>query len=201
MFWHALHCGLAEFGGYEDSRGEIYPYFVPRDALPPDARPVDCWSDQREVRFVQSVDPAIREWTPEYERVMRDDFFRIVRQNPAGTAGLIGRRLWRLMALNPWARHTADSELLPCWTDDLARAIWGVLCVGGLICGLPRRTLLVACGLLPLALPPLLVHSGYIMYNLAGQFPLYLLGIAGARAIQLRFSGRRQTRLAENDPR
>jgi len=178
LLWHPLHCGLAEFGGHTDAAGRLYPYFVPARDLPPDTVPVHAWSDDLQFALARQVNPAIEAASREYEAVIRDDFLRLVREYPLGVAGLMARRAWRVVNLNPRVGHGPDSAVKEDATGPFWRLGWILLVLLGGWLGYLRRELLLVLGLTPLLLPVLLVHSGYTMYNLSAQFPLYLLSLA-----------------------
>lgn len=190
VFWHSFHCGLVEFGGHEDGRFNVYPFFVPAADLPKDARPITRWNDQRQARLAGRIEPGVGHYTTEYESILREDALRIAATYPWGMVKLIARRLWRLTCLNPWQQHTVDSLILRHSSDTAWRLFWLGVCVGGIWAGISRRTVFLCLALLPLLLPPLLVHSGYIMYNMPAQFPLYLFGVCAAVALARRLGGR-----------
>ncbi len=183
LLWHPLHCGLAEFGGHTDAAGRLYPYFVPSSDLPPETVPVHAWSDDLQFALARHVAPGIEAASYEYEAVIREDFLRIVRSYPLGVADLIARRAWRVLNLNPWVGHGPDSAVREDGTGTFWRLGWILLALLGGWLGYPRRALLLVLGLTPLLLPVLLVHSGYAMYNLSAQFPLYLLILAAIHSL------------------
>ncbi len=183
VVWHSLHCGLMEFGGFQDRNHRLYPAFVPPGEVPPDARPIEQWSDHLEFQLARQIDPAVVPCTPQYEAIVRADLVRLCADHPAGVVRLLARRLWRWSCLNPWQKHDAGSLIRDHWTDTVWRLFWAVVWIGGLSVGLPRRAVFLCLAIAPMALPPLLVHSGYLMYNVGGRLPLYLFSVCAAAAV------------------
>lgn len=84
---------------------------------------------------------------------------------------------------SPWQHHDVESLVQPHWTDHAWRIFWLAVCVGGIWAGIPRRALFLCACLLLMVVPVLLVHSGYIMYNISARFPLYLFYGCAACAV------------------
>lgn len=183
VLWHSLHSGLLEFGGHRDAGGHIYPYFVSPTELPPDAEFIPRWSDNMAFDLVSRTRPGIVVYSVEYEEIVRQDVVRVLTQYPLGMARLLGRRLWRVLILNPWQHREPDSLLIAEWFDTPLRIAWLALVAAGLYRGLGTRTLIPIMSLTPLLLPSLLVHSGYLMYNFPGHLVFYLLLACSIRAL------------------
>lgn len=183
ILWHPLHCGLAEFGGHVDANGKLYPYFVPPGDTPSTATAIDAWSDQIQFAMARQEKPDIQLESYEYEALIREDFLRLARSYPLGMAHLVARRAWRVINLNPWVVHRPDSAIEERAVDDLWRAGWLILVLAGAWAGYSRRVLLLGLAGAPLLLPVLLVHSGYVMYNMSAQFSLHLLALAAAHGL------------------
>lgn len=176
-FWHSLYCGLLEFGGYRDPECRIYPYFVPKRDIPANAKKIGWVSDFEGFRFARKVNPAVELCSPEYGGIIKQEFSRIAWKYPLGMIRLMTRRVVRFLFLNPWHYKDKDSSVIRHWTDFFFAGFWSAVFCAGILTGIPRRVVLVFISLLPSALPPLLANSGYIMYNLPGRLPFYLLGV------------------------
>jgi hypothetical protein len=183
VLWHSLHSGLLEFGGHRDAGGHIYPYFVSPAKLPPGAEFVPRWSDNMAFDLVSRTRPGVVVYSAEYEEIVRQDVLRVLTNYPLGITRLLGRRLWRVLILNPWQARGPDSLLISEWFDTPLRIAWLTLVAAGFYRGVGTRTLLSIMALTPLLLPALLVHSGYLMYNFPGHLVFYLLLACSVRAV------------------
>jgi hypothetical protein len=183
VVWHSLHSGLLEFGGHRDADGRIYPYFVPAAEIPAGAEPVARWSDNIAFDLATRTRADVRRFSTEYEAIMRQDVMRVVRRYPAGVARLVARRVWRLLIVNPWQQRDRVSGLIPRWFDTPLRLAWLTVVALGFYKGLGTRALVPIAALTPLAVPPLLVHSGYLMYNFPAHLIFYLLIACSLRVL------------------
>ena len=186
VVWHSLHAGLLEFGGFRDGCGRTYPSTIAINKLPGTAEKLTCWLDSYEIDYARKIDSSVHLFTPGYENILKNEVKRIALAYPRETLMLLMKRLWRFTLLNPWQPHDGSSLTLPSRADPLIRIFLIAVVAAGIIIGLDRKVALMVFGLLPSALPPLLVHSGYIMYNLPGQLPLYILVICSLNAIIMR---------------
>ncbi|MCA9256022.1 MAG: hypothetical protein KDA33_10310, partial [Phycisphaerales bacterium] len=82
VFWHPMHCGLAEFGGHEDAQARLYPWFFNESELPDDAVPVQDWTDERSYRRARALIPNVVVCSPEYDAIMRDDYLALWKAYP-----------------------------------------------------------------------------------------------------------------------
>lgn len=174
VFWHPMHCGLGEFGGYEDAQARLYPWFVPASDLPPDATPIEDWSDDRSFRRVRLIDSNIIKCSPAYESIMRSDYYDNWRRYPVGMVRTYAARLKNVLTLNPAQSHTADSRILRTPADTFALAAFLAMLVIAWRTRLNRRAWLMLAVFSPMLVAPLIAHSGYIMYNAPARLPFYV---------------------------
>jgi hypothetical protein len=173
-FWHPMSCGLAEFGGHEDARARLYPWFVPEADLPTDATPINDWSDERSFRRVRAIDASIPLYSAEYESIMRGDYFDTWRRYPVGMLRTYAARFMNVVTLNPMQAHTADSRIIRTTTDAIAFAAFFVVVIVAWRTRLPRRAWFLLAAFAPMIVAPMIAHSGYIMYNAPARLPFYL---------------------------
>jgi hypothetical protein len=142
--------------------------------LPPGSEYVPRWGDRIMFDLATRTRPGVVIYSAEYEEIIKQDVLRVARDYPVGVIRLIGRRLWRLLILNPWQRVGPTSELRSHWSDTPLRIAW-LTCVAVAFRRFRPRTLVAAVALAPLALPVLLVHSAYLMYNFPAHLLFYVL--------------------------
>lgn len=182
VVWHSIHTGLMEYGGHVDAAGRIYPYFVPESDIPQNSTVATRWSDNYAKDLVSRTRPNVPVYSQEYEDIVRADAMRVISAYPSGVASLVARRLWRFFIVNPWQPTSPVSQLIDRWYDTPLRILWiAVVCIG-LMRGLGGCVLVPLAALLPLAVPPLLVHSGYLMYNFPGHLAVYIAVVCSIAA-------------------
>ena len=91
----------------------------------------------------------------------------------------MGKRIWRISVANPWQSVANDAEVYfrePL--DTLFRLLWLIpFLLVAFSQERKNRHWLILLAALPLAIPVLLVHSGYLKYNISIQVVLLLLGV------------------------
>ncbi len=177
VFWHPLHCGLAEFGGHEDAQARLYPWFVPAADLPANAIPIDDWTDDRSFRRARQIIPDVKTCSAEYDAIMRDDYVDLWRKYPTGLLQTYGIRLANVFTLNPMHAHTTASRIVPSTTDRVLLIGWIATMLAAVLLRAPNRTWFLLVALSPMLIPPIIAHSGYIMYNAPARLPLYIFAL------------------------
>lgn len=177
VFWHPLHCGLAEFGGHEDAQARLYPWFVPAADLPTDAVAIDDWTDDRSFRRARHVIPNIKTCSAEYDAIMREDYFDVWRRYPAGMLQTYAMRLANVVTPNPMHAYTTASRIVPTSADRFLLIGSLALIIAAWRLRVPTRAWIFAIALSPMLIPPIIAHSGYIMYNAPARLPLYIFAL------------------------
>ncbi|MCB9854464.1 MAG: hypothetical protein H6818_02170 [Phycisphaerales bacterium] len=177
VFWHPMHCGLAEFGGHEDAQARLIPWFVPAKDLPDDVTPINDWSDERSYRRARAAIPGVIPCSAEYDALMRDDYIDVWRRYPIGMLRTYAHRLANVLTLNPWQSHTTDSRIIASPFDAVAFALLIGLAVIAWRSRLPARNWMLTMAFAPMLVAPLIAHSGYIMYNAPARLPLYIFAL------------------------
>lgn len=173
--WHPLHAGLYEWGGHLDREGNTYPYFVDENEIPNNSEYLSRWHDKTQFKIVNIKNPSVSTYGVRHEEILREDFLKIVKKYPLGILQLVFRRISRFLNLNPWLDLRSDSYIVDSFWNDLFKWASMIIIFVGVTQGLSLKVYIVVVGLLPLAAPPILVHSGYFMYNAPGHLPLYVL--------------------------
>ena len=168
VMWHSLHAGLFEFGGVVTDERQVFPYFALEQAGDYEViHKFDRWFDQAEVFHARQVSPDVEIYSAEYESILKAHFLELVSNSPGNYCVLLLRRLWRVLNVNPWADHDEDSELRPSSFDQVFKVVVLVVLVWGFFVSRSSRFWPALVTGLPVTLSPMLVHSGYIMYNFA----------------------------------
>lgn len=189
--WISTHDGLFEFGGWLNERTHsTYPSFISSSKVPPDSAYFNRWSDLFQAEEIKNIKPDYHIYDklrPEYEKMFRGLVFGLVKDYPLEIANLELKRIWRVSVVNPWQKMGPDSDIIfqePL--DTIIRALCWLTILYALILGAWRQDLFrFLCCLLPVALPALLVHSGYIMYSMPFHFVATLLWALSVRHIYL----------------
>lgn len=160
-FWHAIWCGLGDFGGdrgYVWDDREAFRYGIPEvnRLHGTDYRLVEgayFLADFHTPAHKHRIRP---ETLPEYSAVLRDRVLSDVRDDPLWYAGILARRTRRLLSEAPPVRLGLGSRTLDL---PFSAWLWPPAC---LVLALLRRwdQLLLLGFLLPASLPALLVYSG-----------------------------------------
>ena len=112
------------------------------------------------------------EYKAEYGIFFKREVLELLSKYPLGFTKLLCHRAWRLLVVNPWQQMIADSRLVfqePL--DSFVRFLILLPILLALYLGLSKKSyFLLLCCFLPVVLPSLLVHSGYIKYNLPYHF-------------------------------
>lgn len=171
--WRPIHAGLFEFGGWaSQTKKEASPNFVNLEEIPPESAPINGWNDAIEDAMIKRAFPKYREsgiseYRPEYEQLFRADILRLAHKYPTAFFKIFLKRGWRLLSVNPWPKMKDDSLILPAepWESLIRSAfIFSVLiALGGGIWRQPKFWFFGS--LLAFGAPSLLVHSGYLTYN------------------------------------
>lgn len=186
--WRSVHAGLFENGGWLDPATKIAtPAFAPPPNVP-GPLPFDGWSDEIEETMTHRLDPAYRgmgDYRPAHEAYFRDEVLAWARRYPLAIARLGLRRAWNLLRVNPWPETEPSSKILPREPIDTgSRLLLLLVIAGALAAGVARKPeFWIFASLLAYGAPPLLVHSGYLMYNAPAVVALLLLGAYCARAV------------------
>jgi hypothetical protein len=191
--WHALYCGLGDFDtthGYKWDDREAYAYAYPilksKYGFP------YTWSrESGKYTMEETYDgkgkyPIFfgeQENSP-YPKILRDKIIRDIKAEPGWFAGILAKRVWRILTETPPVSIHFGKEPLHTKSEVL-----GVLCVPlALLLALQRRwTLLkVLAFTLPLSAPAFIVFSGkgmtmYATYHYFGAVIMLTLTMEGVR--------------------
>ncbi|MES2527612.1 MAG: hypothetical protein V4598_11020 [Bdellovibrionota bacterium] len=181
-FWHAVHAGLFEFGGCVGQKGEAYPFFIfPQEDLRGKSLALckNGWDDMTQNLVVRLA--GVKEvYTPEYDQVLKVQTLDLISNHFLSFVSLIVERLIRIFSFFPYYPFgkpgTINMEFGPL------TLVWGITCLTltgfALYKNKHSRVFQLLAGFLLLSLaPPLLVHSGYVIYNIPVVFVITLIWI------------------------
>jgi hypothetical protein len=195
--WHSVHAGLFEFGGYVDEKHfKVYPAFAVGNIDTTNMKYRADWSDEIQAIFLWGYTDEYRfyqEYKPSWDELFKTEVVRLFTEEPGGVALHFAKRIWRWTVMNPWQEISPDTKTTPSPPIDYTVRIFVLaLILLALLSKIPKGFWLLFVCLMPLALPALLVHSGYVTYSYAGYFPCYLLfGFTLHQNISARMNRRR----------
>ncbi len=172
--WHATYVGLFEFGGRAYKNAVFLPDFVPIDPAMGNYNKLTGWNDLIAFETAKAAGEE-RIYSNNYDRIMKEYALNIMMKYPFEALTLIPKRLWNMATLAPWASYTHDSQIVDTLENDVFKIIFLLVSGIGIYFMIKtnarKEALLLVLGL-PSCIGPLVVHSGYLMYN----FPLFVFG-------------------------
>lgn len=188
--WHSIHAGLLEFGGHIGPDQRIYPGFVPAAEIPPGAVAENTWNDYFEYRFARAVAPKVNLYSPEYGKILRQDYLRFWRNYPWDMLRLHAKRIWNIVDWDIWSWRLYDHNVNPnFWLGLIARAIFlGVFLLALFFVGW-RQTLFAAGFVAPLSLSGVIVFSSYGYYQTPFRVCLFVFILFLVRELWRRYRG------------
>lgn len=164
--WHPLHAGLFEFGGIiKEDMTPIPNFAITENDLKNKRFGVNRWDDAIEFSFAKSRKNDIKIYSDEYEDLLKEHFFELIKSEPIGYAQLILMRLLRILNFSPFLDHTKDSLMLPKFVDYVFSTLSLLIILYAFYLSSGRVFWIILVASSSTILSPLLVHSGYIMYN------------------------------------
>jgi hypothetical protein len=177
--WHSLHAGLFEIGGCVDKKGESYPFIIydlgslKKDEL------VYCsnkWNDVFE--YAVADRHGIKDYfSKEYEALLKKQTIAIVMGHPLEMVSFVTMRFMNILSFLPMKTHT---RLGSVEETNLGNVFESILFILLFILWFKkeedREKKFIFLAMLVLSMvPPLLVHSGHLIYNMAANFIQWMI--------------------------
>lgn len=173
--WHPLHAGLFEFGAHVDRQGNVYLKKVSSSEMPQEVKFFPKWSDYTQFDIVKLRNPNIKEYGGEHEKILKEEFIKVFKTQPLSFMGLVLKRIFRIANINPWLPIDPFAEVQKHIINPIVSSIVLFLILSLFFTNISLKTWVIFWGLMPLAIPPVLVHSGYVTYNIGSQLPLTII--------------------------
>ena len=188
--WHSLHAGLFEIGGCVDKKGESYPFvFYDVDSLKKDEM-LYCsnkWNDAFE--YVVAESHGIHDFfSHDYEELLKKQTIAIVSDHPVEALSFVTTRFMNILSFLPFKTHTRLGSVEEFKLVNVFESIFFlVLSILWFRKETDWEKKLVLSSMLFLSMvPPLLVHSGHLIYNMGPNFIQWvILGLAVEKIIAL----------------
>ncbi len=159
----------------DPAHNQAYPEWMREAIISPNCIYFSDWSDGIQALLLRKAYPDFTlygEYKAEYGEFFKREVLGLLSKYPLGFTKLLCHRVWRLLVVNPWQQMIADSRLkFQEPLDSFVRILILFPILLALYLGLNKKKFfLLLCCFLPVVLPSLLVHSGYIKYNLPFHF-------------------------------
>lgn len=178
IFWHSLHAGLFEKGGIVTVNNEFIPlHLASSKDLHGSIGSFDRWMDVVQAKIVNQKNPNTKIYSSEYEQIIKNDFFRLLKINPKKNLQFYLERIPSILSFNPFKEHLPTGEI----NYNPLNKVLGYLFGSFLIFFLFLKSINRSCKFLLLSIlaaataPSLVVHPNYVIYNAPILFTQWLI--------------------------
>lgn len=178
IFWHSMHAGLYEHGGIKTHDNKFIPlHLIKPEDYKNSVVVFDSWMDAIQSNIVSLHDPKIKIYSKEYESVLKQNYFELLKHDPIENLKFYLARIPKILSFYPYKEHVPSGEInfkpYNQFFGYLFFIIFILFIVNKQISSIYKVTF--SFFLASSSIPSFLVHPNYIIYNAPILFSQWMI--------------------------